>query len=82
MPDIEREMLSIPESALVRRGQLDGVYLVPEDGTVRFRLVKIGGPSEAGQVEVLSGLSEGDLLVAGDTERVSEGVRVVAGQAR
>jgi len=81
MPDIEREVLIIPETAVVRRGQLDGVYLVPEDGIVRFRLVKTGGLSEAGQVEVLSGLSDGDQLVARDTEGVSEGVRVVAGQA-
>ncbi|MBS0570436.1 MAG: efflux RND transporter periplasmic adaptor subunit, partial [Proteobacteria bacterium] len=51
--------LLVPESALVRRGEIDGVYVIGADHSVGLRLVRLG--HRAGDdVEVLSGLAAGE----------------------
>jgi len=76
LPLGSREVLAIPEGARVQRGQMDGVYLVADDGTISFRLIKAGDLLGAGRLEVLAGLDEGDAVVAANTDRVQEGDRV------
>jgi len=65
-----REGIAIPESAVVRRGQLTGVRVVTETGAT-LRWIRLGrriqpfgeeGATEA-RVEVLSGLESGDRIV-------------------
>lgn len=51
----------IPLDALVRRGQLTGVYVVT-DGVLRLRWIRTGRRTAAA-VEVLAGLAEGTLVV-------------------
>jgi len=70
----ERQALSVPLSALVRRGQLSGVYVV-EDGILHYRLVRAGAVSD-GQVEVLAGLDGGEQLVVSGVERARHGATV------
>ena len=70
----ERQALVVPQSALVRRGQLEGVYLVA-DGVAVFRIVKTGKPYEQG-VEILSGLSPGTHILTAPSADVSDGVRI------
>ncbi len=56
------QTLAVPQSALVERGQLTGVYVVGEDGIAHLRWVKAGRAS-GGYVEVLSGLNAGERIV-------------------
>lgn len=69
-----RETLVVPESAIVPEGQRHYVwYLDTEDNNrVAWREVKLGSRRE-GEVEIVSGLERGDLVVAHGTERVREG---------
>jgi RND family efflux transporter MFP subunit len=73
----ETERMRIPESAVIRRGQLELVYVV-ESGRARLRLVTLGR-SRDGLVEVLSGLNHGEAVVADAGQIAEEGVRVAKG---
>lgn len=57
-----RMLMIVPQTALVRRGQLVNVFVVNDD-RARLRLVKVGEPQAGGGVEVLSGLSAGDRVI-------------------
>ena len=54
--------VTIPSRAVVRRGQLTGVQVVTSNGTA-LRWIRLGRAVGEGQVEVLSGLNEGDEIV-------------------
>jgi RND family efflux transporter MFP subunit len=68
-PATTREVIAIPESAVVRRGQLTGVHVVGEDGT-SLRWIRLGRRVETTdehgetltRVEVLSGLEAGERI--------------------
>ena len=51
--------LYVPKRALVRRAELDGVYVLGSDGRPNLRQVRVG-QSVGADVEVLSGLSAGE----------------------
>lgn len=68
------DRLLLPAAALITRGQLTGVYVV-EDGRLRWRLVKTGR-AVGERLEVLSGLTAGEQVVAGGAERAVSGARV------
>lgn len=62
---LSRNVLVVPQTALVRRGQLTSVFVVDGD-RVRLRLVSAGDVaqgSSASVLEVLSGLDAGDRVV-------------------
>ncbi len=61
LPRGERRALMVPFTALVNRGQLRGIYVV-DDGLVHWRVVTLGKPL-GNQVEVLSGLTDGEAVV-------------------
>jgi RND family efflux transporter MFP subunit len=69
VPAGSHEAITIPKSAVVRRGQLTGVHVVGEDG-VSLRWIRLGreiettGPHGEAQtsVEVLSGLAAGERI--------------------
>lgn len=58
LPGAERSALTVPEAAVVSRGQLRSVFVVEDQRAVR-RLVTLGELSN-GRYEVLSGLEPGD----------------------
>lgn len=58
----ERQVLTVPVSALVERGQLDGVFVVDDDGVARIRWVRLG-PVTGTRVEILSGIEPGERFV-------------------
>lgn len=62
IPTGVRATLAVPASALVREDDLTGVYLAAEGGA-RLRWVRLGR-SFGDSVEVLSGLRDGDRVVA------------------
>ncbi len=52
--------LVIPESAVLRRSEVVGVYVVDEKGGVKLRQIRLGEPNADGTVEVLAGLNPGE----------------------
>jgi len=71
----ERESILVPQDALLHRGQLDGVYVVGKDKIASLRYVTLGKLS-ANQVEVLSGLENGERIVAQPGERELSGKHI------
>jgi membrane fusion protein, multidrug efflux system len=71
VPVGEAESIRVPTDALVRRGQMEIVF-VEEGGKAVLRLVRIGKEFPDG-VEVLAGLSEGDRVVVGGVGGLVDG---------
>lgn len=71
-----REAVTVPEAALVRRGQLDGVFVLEGDGRLAYRIVQPGRETAPGRREVLAGLAAGERIVVGGVERALDGARV------
>jgi multidrug efflux pump subunit AcrA (membrane-fusion protein) len=71
-----RPAVVVPESALVRRGQLDGVFVIEAGDRLGYRIVQTGREAAPGRREVLAGLSSGERIVVGGVERASDGARV------
>ena len=67
----------IPAGSLVRRGQLEEVFVV-EGGRARLRLVKSGQVKADGATEILSGLSDGDAVVTSGIAGIVDGQPVEA----
>lgn len=55
-----KEDLVVPVQAVVYRSEVTGVYVVEDDGRVRFRHVRAGQRSANGHVLVLAGLMPGE----------------------
>jgi RND family efflux transporter MFP subunit len=64
----------IPAGAVIREGETSFVWRV-QDGEIERVAVRTGGERD-GQVEVLSGINPGDVVVAAPVEGLSEGVKV------
>lgn len=58
----QERRLMVPESAVMRRGELSGVYVMNDDGTLLLRQIRRGRTS-GGEMEVLAGLREHDRVV-------------------
>jgi len=71
----ERNSLTVPETAILERGQLREVYVVGDSKLASVRYVTLGGRIQD-QVEVLSGLSAGETLVAAPGDRELGGKRI------
>jgi len=71
----ERSALLIPRTAVVERGQLQGIYVVDTNRLVGLRYVTLG-KSAKGRVEVLAGLQPGEAFVADPSERELNGKKV------
>lgn len=68
-------MLLVPQSALVEQGQLQGLYIVDDTMTARFRLVRIG-KTIGDQVEVISGLKAGVKYIEKVPPKLKDGAKV------
>ena len=75
VPIGRRQAIRVATKAILERGQLQGVYVVGQDNIARFRLVRTGATGQ-GAVEILSGLTGGELVVVAGAERVSDGARI------
>lgn len=69
----EEKKIMVPQHIIVNRGQLTGVWTVSESNTALLRWVRLG-KSTSNQVEVLSGLSEGDQLILKSNARLHDGM--------
>ena len=79
IPTSQAKALLIARRAVVRRGQLTGLYLVDADNKAHFRLIRTG-KTYGDSVEVLSGLRAGDRYVLEPTAELQDGSRVEAAQ--
>lgn len=66
----ERQVLLVPEAAILRRSELTSVYVLDE-GNAELRQVRTGR-SYNGQVEILSGLVSGDEVVTDALAQLAE----------
>ena len=71
----ERTALLVPRTAIVERGQLQGIYVLDQNRIVGLRYITLGKPS-AQQVEVLAGVQLGEMLVGDPGGRELSGKKV------
>lgn len=76
-PTGSRQALTVPAEAVVRQGQLTGVWVVDGEGVARLRLITTG-KTTGERTEVLSGLTDGERIVVDGMTAVRDGARVAA----
>ena len=74
VPVRERPAVLVAEGAVVRRGQIESVFVI-EEGVARLRLVKTGRRHN-GQVEIISGLAGGEKVASKDAHLLNDGAPV------
>ncbi|MDP2811295.1 MAG: efflux RND transporter periplasmic adaptor subunit [Rhodocyclaceae bacterium] len=65
--------LTVPPKAVIRRGEVTGVYAMDAQGLPRLRQVRLGEMLGNGEIEVLAGLAAGDKV---SLEPVQAGIRL------
>lgn len=55
--------MTVPEAAVVRRGEVAAVYVQNEQGALSLRQLRLGDPVGGGEIEVLAGLNAGERVV-------------------
>jgi RND family efflux transporter MFP subunit len=73
----DRPSLLIPRTAVVERGQLQGVFVLDRNKVASLRYVTLGKPAGTA-IEVLAGLQSGEVLVAKPGELDLNGKRIEA----
>jgi RND family efflux transporter MFP subunit len=74
-----RQVVMIPRAAIVVHGSMQSVYTVGPDQLATVRYITTGN-THGDQVEVLSGLSAGETIVAAPDDRELSGKRIEAAQ--
>ena len=75
-----RRGLAVPESAVLRRGQLVSVFVVDADNHARLRLVNAAEPVD-GRVEIRAGVKAGERVVLAPPPALVDGSTVTIGPA-
>ena len=60
----QAEKLTVPATAVVRRGEVAAVYVQGADKRLSLRQLRLGDTVGAGEIEVLAGLAPGDKVIA------------------
>ena len=71
----ERTALLIPRTAIVERGQLQGIYVLDQNRIAGLRYITLGKLS-AQQAEVLAGLQAGEMLIGDPASRELSGKKI------
>ena len=71
----DAKRLAVPVSAVIEHGELEGVFVVRPDCSVEYRLVKTGR-TFGDQIEILSGLDQGEKVAVSKTGQLRDGARV------
>jgi multidrug efflux system membrane fusion protein len=77
--DVRHNSLLVPELAVQRNGDTAYVYVLAGDQTVHVRPIQAGS-SNNGETEVLSGLSDGDVVVTKGFDKLQDAIRVSTAQ--
>jgi multidrug efflux pump subunit AcrA (membrane-fusion protein) len=72
---VSTDKVLVPESALVKQGQLTGIYTVGNGNTAILRWLRIG-KTFGNQVEVLSGLSSEESYIVSAEGKLYNGAKV------
>lgn len=73
----QAEKLTVPASAVLRRGEVAAVYVQAADGRLSLRQLRLGDALGRGEIEVLAGLATGDQVVS---EPVKAAIQLKSGQ--
>ncbi|MEA3106108.1 MAG: rane fusion protein multidrug efflux system [Gammaproteobacteria bacterium] len=79
--DTLSQVVLLPTPAVLSGAPGDYVYLVNADNTVSVRKVTVG-PSDGKNTAILAGISVGDTVVTDGTDRLSNGAKISAADAR
>jgi RND family efflux transporter MFP subunit len=71
----KKDVLTIPLEGVTRNGEVSTVLLVNPQGVVEERNIQLG-IEDASQTEVLSGLSQGDMVIVGNRSSFHAGEKV------
>ncbi|MEI8185542.1 MAG: hypothetical protein WCG19_02490 [Chlorobiaceae bacterium] len=71
----ETEVLLVPRSAIVRQGELTGIFVVGDDDRLSLRWIRTGRLIH-GDIVVLGGLDKGEFVVGIYNPALNEGVTV------
>jgi RND family efflux transporter MFP subunit len=72
IPVAEKNALLVPDTALLQKGQLTGVYAIDQQDVITYRLIRVGKHFD-GTVEILSGLQEGEEIISEGVEQAADG---------
>ena len=72
IPVGKKEVLLVPAGAIIRKGQLTGVYVVDAKGVISYRLIREGLKSAQG-TEVLSGLYPQERIITSGIDNAVDG---------
>jgi RND family efflux transporter MFP subunit len=72
---VKSDKVMVPESALVKQGQLTGIYTIANGKTAILRWVRTG-KTYSNQVEVLSGLSANEQYIVSSEGKLYNGAKV------
>ncbi|MDM7322837.1 MAG: efflux RND transporter periplasmic adaptor subunit [Gammaproteobacteria bacterium] len=75
-----RQVISVPERAVVQRAGIKGVFVVKDDGLAEFRMVRTGSQAD-GMVEIIAGLKVGERVVVEGASQVLNGDKIVVDKA-
>lgn len=70
-----QDRMMVPANALVRRGELEGLFVLNSKNIAYYRLIKTGR-TFGNEVEILSGLDGGERVAVSKIDQLSDGVRV------
>lgn len=75
VPVATKNAIVVPKNAIIQKGALTGVYTVDKENIISYRLVKTG-KTYGENVEILSGLTDGDKIITDGTEKAIDGGKV------
>ncbi|HCA26155.1 MAG TPA: efflux RND transporter periplasmic adaptor subunit, partial [Betaproteobacteria bacterium] len=73
----QRQAIRIPQTAVLERAGIRGVFVVDRQGFAHYRMVRTGARADGG-VEILAGLNPGDRIVAAGAGTLQSGDKVQA----
>ena len=76
----QREGVRVPQSAVLDRAGITGVFVVDAQGVAHYRMVRVGEASD-GQVEIQAGLAPGERVATSGTAELQSGDKIIAAGA-
>jgi hypothetical protein len=70
-----QKRILVPQSSLIQRGQLVGLYAVSQSGNALLRWVKTGKPFGQ-KIEIISGLGDGEKFIESSDSKLFDGASV------
>lgn len=77
----ERQSIILPEGAVIQQGKKSFIYKLDQEKGVAVKTLVELGARRAGDVEILSGIAEGDIIISDGTVNLSDGKKVIIKKA-